>query len=270
MDPVGPDEFVHPGREDLRGWPGMFGGQPLAVGLRAAGQTVGPGRVPHSLHAYFLRRGSMGEDMEIAVERDTDGRSFSGRRVTVTQAGKLIFTMSASFHVPEDGPVIQEDRMPPGVPDPEEIETAERPGPRVVEVRNVDSRNESTMPARAWARAAGSMPEDPLLHACVLVHFSDLYTGMPAFPGTDYSGGPSLDHSFWFLQVPRLDDWVLMDLRPVAAGNGRGLYAGSFFDRQGTIIGALTQEVLYSTSRDVPQLLPGMDPAEKQPPPHRR
>jgi len=36
---------------------GMFGGQAAAQALYAAGLTVDSGRLPHSLHGYFVRRG---------------------------------------------------------------------------------------------------------------------------------------------------------------------------------------------------------------------
>jgi acyl-CoA thioesterase-2 len=81
------------------------------------------------------------------------------------------------------------------------------------------------------------------------VHFSDLYTGLPDMEGTSDHGGPSLDHAFWFHRPPRLDDWVLMDLAPVATARGRGLYTGAFYDRSGVLVASLAQEVLYSRSR---------------------
>ena len=40
------------------GTPQVFGGQVLGQALSAASQTV-TDRVPHSLHAYFLRRGDV-------------------------------------------------------------------------------------------------------------------------------------------------------------------------------------------------------------------
>ena len=39
------------------GSPQVFGGQVLGQALMAASETVGPERLVHSLHAYFLRRG---------------------------------------------------------------------------------------------------------------------------------------------------------------------------------------------------------------------
>ncbi len=273
LDRVGQDRFTHPGEPPSGAFTGMFGGKPLALALRAAGSTVAADRVPHSLHAYFLRRGSSLDEMDIQVERDTDGRSFSARRAVVRQRGEVIFNLAVSFHVPEEGPELQERHPPLGVAAPEDLPTREATlfsrHISVVEVKEVGSRLGARIPDMAWGRAAGAMPDDPLLHACVLVYFSDLFSGLPPKPGTEDGGGPSLDHAFWFLRPVRMDDWVLMDLRPVAAAGGRGLYSGEFYDRAGTLVASMRQEILYSTSRPPRTLPPGLELGEKLPPPHR-
>ncbi|HEY2331766.1 MAG TPA: acyl-CoA thioesterase domain-containing protein [Acidimicrobiales bacterium] len=270
LDRLDDDRFRHVGKPVDPRFTGLFGGVPLALALRAAGLTVAADRHPHSLHAYFLRPGSSVDPMDLQVERDTDGRSFSARRVVVTQQGRTVFTMSASFHVREEGPELAVAAFPVDVPDPDSLPAGDllpfRPS-SAVEVRNVGTGFGSAVPNQAWGRAVEPVGDDPLLHACVLVHFSDLYTGLPARPGTGDAGGPSLDHGFWFHRPPDLDDWVLMDLRPIAAAGGRGLYGGSFFDRRGRLLASLTQEVLYSSSRP-PRQLPAWLEAEKQPPPH--
>ena len=98
------------------------------------------------------------------------------------------------------------------------------------------------------------------MHACVLVHFSDLYSGLPAIPGTSDHGGPSLDHAFWFHRPARLDEWIFMDLAPVASSRGRGVYTGTFYDRRGELVASLAQEMLLSTSRPQRSRPEGMAP----------
>ena len=66
--------FVFPDR-----W-ALYGGQVAAQALRAAGLSVEPDRLPHSLHGYFLRRGDATRPTVFQVFRDRDGRSFSARR----------------------------------------------------------------------------------------------------------------------------------------------------------------------------------------------
>jgi acyl-CoA thioesterase-2 len=261
-EPAGPDTYrfraARSGPSD-----GLFGGQVLALALRAAGMTVDRDRLPHSLHAYFLRRGSSAKDIVLKLERATDGRSFSARRVSVLQDDLSIFSMTASFHVEEDGPDEQVGQLPDNVPDPESLPASAHSSPYgLLEVRNIETSGPG-MPHRAWARASGRVGEDPLLHACVLAYFSDRYSGLPPLPGTQDYGGPSLDHALWFHRSIRLDDWVLISLEPVSASRGRGVYRGAIWDRAGTLGATLVQERLYSTSRRrrlLPQLEASGDP----------
>ena len=81
--------------------PRLFGGLIAAQALAAAAATVGADRLPQSLHAYFIRGGRVGVDVEYTVDTTRDGRSFTTRRVTAGQDGVPIFEMLASFHVPE-------------------------------------------------------------------------------------------------------------------------------------------------------------------------
>jgi acyl-CoA thioesterase-2 len=53
------------------GSPQVFGGQVLGQALSAAQHTV-EGRVAHSLHAYFLRRGDMAAPIIYEVDRARD------------------------------------------------------------------------------------------------------------------------------------------------------------------------------------------------------
>src|SRR5437667_3167172 len=81
----------------------VFGGQVAGQALIAAGRTVPADRPVNSLHAYFIRPGDPSAPIVYQVDRVRDGRSFTTRRVVAVQHGKAIFTLSASFHVPEQG-----------------------------------------------------------------------------------------------------------------------------------------------------------------------
>ncbi len=75
----------------------VYGGQVIAQSVIAASKTVGPSRLPHSVHGYFIAAGDIRQDLLFDVENLRDGRSFSARRVNVTQAEGSIFTAIASF-----------------------------------------------------------------------------------------------------------------------------------------------------------------------------
>ena len=98
------------------GSPQVFGGQVLGQALSAAQHTV-EGRVAHSLHAYFLRRGDINAPIVYEVERARDGGSFSARRVVAIQHGRPILNLAASFQAPEEGIDHQVDM--PDVPPPD-------------------------------------------------------------------------------------------------------------------------------------------------------
>src|SRR6202020_2926134 len=106
----------------------LYGGQVAAQALYAAGCTVPDGRLPHSLHGYFLRSGSAARPTIFQVYRDRDGRSFSARRVVAIQDGEVIFNMSASFAEPTGGAEHEAD-PPPVVPAPDALPEDTHPSP---------------------------------------------------------------------------------------------------------------------------------------------
>ena len=99
----------------------VFGGQVLGQALTAAARAPSTGRVVHSLHAYFLRRGDFNAPIVYEVDRSRDGHSFTNRRVIAIQHGEQIFNMTASFQVVEAG--LEHQIEMPKVPAPESCRT---------------------------------------------------------------------------------------------------------------------------------------------------
>jgi len=161
----------------------VFGGQVLAQALIAAGRTV-TDRLPHSLHAYFLRPGDPTLPILYAVERIRDGKSFATRRVVARQHDEPIFIVSVSFHQDEEGLIHQLPMPDVPAPDrlPSDTELQERYGPdapehlhrywqrrlpveiRPVALSNYINRSEKIPHLDVWLRARGRLPDDPLLH----------------------------------------------------------------------------------------------------------
>src|SRR5947208_16055351 len=110
LEPHGPDTFV--GIGPRYPWGGLYGGQIVAQGLRAAALTVPDGVRVHSLHAYFIRRGDHEEPIRFEVDRVRNGRSFVARRVAARQSAGAILTLGASFQVAEDQPEVQPSIRP--------------------------------------------------------------------------------------------------------------------------------------------------------------
>ena len=91
----------------------LYGGQVAAQCVIAAAATVEEGRLPHSLHGYFLRAGRSDLPVILEVDRDRDGRSFSARHVVAVQDGEVIFSMITSFQTESDGRRGLRRRAPP-------------------------------------------------------------------------------------------------------------------------------------------------------------
>ncbi len=120
LAPAGPDRFV--GHNVDNGWKRVFGGQVIAQALNAAQRTV-EGKSAHSLHAYFILGGDPAEPIDFAVERVRDGRSFATRRVVARQRGDVIFFMSTSFQIEEEG--LDHAFPMPDAPDPDSMASPE-------------------------------------------------------------------------------------------------------------------------------------------------
>jgi acyl-CoA thioesterase-2 len=59
----------------------IYGGQLISQALCAASRTVNSGRLPLSLHGYFLRPGRPDSDTTFDVSTERDGQTLSTRRV---------------------------------------------------------------------------------------------------------------------------------------------------------------------------------------------
>ncbi len=226
---------------------GLYGGQVAAQALRAAAETVDPGRHPHSLHGYFLSRGDPSIPVVLTVHRDRDGRSYSNRRVIAVQNGVVIFNLAASFHVIEDGYDYQEHVAPP-VTKPDDL-----PGESVVHTRMLgvdikipEQANDGLQwPSRVWMRSRERLAGETL-HACALTYVSDMFTGLASVRGiADVGIITSLDHAVWFYRQVAMDDWVLMDLQPESTAGGRGMYTGRIFGKDGKLAAGIAQESLF-------------------------
>jgi acyl-CoA thioesterase II len=222
----------------------LYGGQVAAQALYAAGRTVPDGRVPHSLHGYYLRGGDASHTTLFRVDRDRDGRSFSARRVVAVQRGKVIFNMSASFHAPEPGLDRQVDPVP-DAGDPDELPPLVLPRLISMESRLPEQPHRVQWPVRFWSRCTAGLPDDPLLHAAVLTYLSDISTGLSPLHEGEWRSGSSLDHAVHFHRPVRMDRWVLVDLVARSVAGGRGWYTGTVHGRDGVLAASLTQEALF-------------------------
>jgi acyl-CoA thioesterase-2 len=207
------------------------------------------------------------------VDRVRDGRSFTTRRVSAVQHGKTIFTLSASFHHPEEG--VTHQRPMPDVPPPEDLPTmaerlrrrfgdraADYSGTNPIDIRqigpmSIEAAGDPSLrvaSSMAWIRADGDLPDDELLHVCLVTYASDLTlldsvllaNGLSWADGR--TTGASLDHAMWFHRTFRADRWLLYAQEsPVSAG-ARGLARGELYTREGDLVVSVVQEGLVRTA----------------------
>ncbi|MDG2114704.1 MAG: thioesterase family protein, partial [Actinomycetota bacterium] len=118
---AGDDTFVGsiPSAERDSPW-NLYGGHLLGQSLAALCRTVDPAQLPHSFHGYFLRAADATAELTYQATRTRDGRSFSHRHLTASQADLPVFEMIASFQHPQSGRLYQQE-MPSGVPDPDDL-----------------------------------------------------------------------------------------------------------------------------------------------------
>ncbi len=250
------------------GTPRVFGGQVLAQALLAASHTVTTERRVHSLHAYFLRAGDPEAPIVYNVDHSRDGRSFTARRVVAIQHGRQIFTLAASFQLPQPG--VEHQFEMPDVPDPDTLANERdlsqeylqdappklrrwfnRYGPfefRPVQLR--DPANPQPMAPRqeVWFRLCGGIGDDQRMHRTLLAYVSDFHLiGTATYPhAISYLKGnlvmASLDHAMWFHRDVRVDDWLLYACDSPNSGGSRGLARGLIYDRQGRLVASTAQE----------------------------
>ena len=267
LDPV-------PGVEDEFTFPALpttardriFGGQVIAQAMIAAARTVDAEKQVHSLHAYFLRGGDETKPLHFRIHRDFDGRSFSNRRVVVRQDGKVIFNLTASFHLPADG-LSHQVAMPANLLPPEECwdftdfiaadpNISDRHLAHMARRRPFDVRSyrppafEKATQHYQWFRVAAPIGDDPLLHRGFLAFASDmglLSSAMLPHGVNFWSPGmvsTSLDHALWFHGPIRVDEWFVFVMDSPWTGGDRGLCRGSIYRQDGMLIATAVQEGL--------------------------
>lgn len=263
-------ENIFKGKSQDLGFGSIFGGQVLGQSLSAATQTVDDDRPVHSMHAYFLLAGDPEFPIEYKVENLRDGRSFSTRQVSAAQKGRIIFCMSASFHVKEKG--FDHQSTMPDVPGPEnlmsDLEYVKKAKDKIpesirdkllrdkpVEIRQVSPVNpfkpQKKEPLKySWFKACGILPDDLSIHRCLLAYASDfglLATSLHPHAHTFWERqmtAASLDHSIWFHRDFRMDDWLLYSMESPSACSSRGLNRGQIFTKDGILVASTVQEGL--------------------------
>lgn len=264
LDPLGSDQFEALSLPQIRR---VYGGQVVAQGLLAAAATVAPDRLPHSLHAYFLRGGDPDAPFTLEVDRIRDGGSFSNRRVAALQGDKELLTMNTSFQTEEGG--FRFDSGAPRVVGPEGLPSAldlfraiDHPVAKFLgktaafDVRHVqqsiytaaDPSGRSTQ--QLWMRIRSPIPEGTpqVVHRALLAYVIDQVMLEPALRAVGLSwmtkglSLASLDHAMWFHRDVDINQWLLFDGSAYFVGGGTAVAKTVVFTPAGKPVATATQE----------------------------
>jgi acyl-CoA thioesterase II len=248
----------------------IVGGHIAGQALMAASRTT-PGRTPHSVHVYYLRAGDASRPVDFEVERSRDGGTLSTRHVTARQDGEVLLEALASFSKQVDDGQYQESR--PDVPEPESLLPVQEQlaryadelrgfwvRPQPFELRYVDPPPrlaiETSAPSprlRIWWRPTEPVPDDEVLHSCLLTYFSGTtmleaaLTRRRATPVTTFNA--LIDHALWFHRPIDLSDWVLSDQFSPSGIGGRGLATATIYNRAGQLVCIATQELYFGRAK---------------------
>lgn len=227
----------------------LFGGMTVAIALRAAAATVGADWAPKSLRTAFLSAGRWGEPVRVGAEAVNDSRAFAGRRLTVTQQGRVIAVADATFHRPEAGEDWQAADLPE-VPGPEAGQSLETMlgGNDPVELCSLRPVRPD---ARAllhpyWARVREPLGEQAVLHACAAAFVSDYMVIMTPVSVTaaaeDEPQVRTLEHTVWFHRPIDANRWLLYQASPLSVAAGRFLTRGTVHQDSGALVASFVQE----------------------------
>lgn len=253
----------------------VYGGQVIAQSLIAASKTVPASRLPHSVHGYFIAAGDIRQDLLFDVEKLRDGRSFSARRVNVTQAEGPILTAIASFQEQGQQGVEFADPMPDNVPAPEELTSAKElmepyadksPFAKFYakkspfDIRHVtqtimlgadrESARHDSGKQMVWMCADGHADVPQAMHRAMLALGCDQVMMEPvlrraglsiATPGISYA---SIDHSMWWYRDIDINQWHLYVQDTPTAAHGRGLGIAKVYSQNGDLVAVMTQEAM--------------------------
>lgn len=253
----------------------IYGGQALAQATVAASDTIEDrdddgeaDRLVHSITAAFLRPGDVNKPVTVDVERVNDGRSFSVRRVFVSQEGTAILSARCSFQLTQPG--LEHRSTPPDVPGPGNLasnidlfaaidnpvahfmsSTAAFDLRHIGESLYVRPARERAVTQQLWLRSRTPMPDGVTQsqHRALLAYAADQFMLEPILrahglcwmtPGLSVA---SLDHAVWWHRPVDTGKWILADLISPSAQGARGLTFARFY-QDGEHIASMTQEAM--------------------------
>jgi acyl-CoA thioesterase-2 len=247
----------------------VYGGHTLTQALLASFRTLAGDWQCYCLHAQFCRIGRPDQSISYAVDRSSESRNFSVRRITATQSGKTLLTMTASFQRAYAGLDFQSLR-PPECASPETLISEYHRFGVIVERLKVRGRAVQHLPSgidgrwadpqdfespvrksaenHVWLRALEVIGEDANSRQLALAYCSDFAFFEAALRPHGFSAvqpesllSGTMDHSIWFHRATDMSQWHLLVSQCVSTHAGLGFVRGEIFDGQGLAVASLAQ-----------------------------
>jgi acyl-CoA thioesterase-2 len=253
LQEAGADRFL----ADPPGKGFLFGGQTMALLLRAAGRTVANEQIPKSLHCSFMRAGRWGDPLELSVARVSDTRSFSHRVVSANQGDATLAQAAISFHRPDDDADLDHHLPAPTGPAPGSLSSDTstiQAAPGVIDVRPLAGPRPEDRIRRIhpyWARPHGPVTAEPLLSDCVTTFISDYMVVTSSHEGPEPLSHmvTTLSHTIWFHRESHPESWLVYDAEVLSEVGGRFVSRGTVHDVDGRLIASFVQEVVKRPPR---------------------
>ncbi len=263
-------EHTFIGNNVFIGSPNIYGGHVLSQAVNAASRCASPDKDLHSLHGYFLHPGNNDLPIKYEVEPIKIGRSFDVLRVLASQNDKVIFLMSASFHLKEKG--ISHQVAMPNVVEPSKLQPFSEIFENFAKKFNIEASgiisNEGPFifhpleyydpfnpgirspKQHLWFKANGNIPTDKITQNSLLAYVSDFNLLITALlpHNLSFFTTPmkiaSLDHAMWFHSDHGINGWMLYEVESITAANGRAYCVGKIFSQEGKLVASVSQEGL--------------------------
>lgn len=252
------------------GLPQIFGGQLLAQALSAAMQRVEQKRYLHACHAHFLLAGDVSLPIQYETQILREGKSFTVVVVNAYQQDTLIFQLTASFQVLEQG--FEHQGLKIELPDIDsfysEAELWESLSASLPSTMHKTFSQEHAFEVKIkhynppfngialepkqqiWVKLSDISPLSLRLQQCLLAYFSDFHC-IPTMLHPHKCGifqqkahFATLSHSIYFHQPVDFNQWLFFDIKSDVACYARGLASGQVFDKNGKLIASYQQEGL--------------------------
>jgi acyl-CoA thioesterase-2 len=242
------------------GGPVVFGGQMLAQSIVAA-TTVDPEKVVKTVHAVFVRAGSLDTPLDIMVECLHRGRAMASSSVTFAQEDRLIARAQVLLSADEPNLIHHGDPMS-DVPAPGDGRArAIDDGPWEIRyVDGVDIRDPELVgppDLDVWTRFVGA-PDDRIISQALLAFATDGFligTAMRPHAGVGQSQAHVtlttgvLSHTITFHEPFSAAAWLLLSQHSSHAGHGRCYGRGNVFTEHGELIASFVQDAMIRSMR---------------------